>query len=600
MKLPTLYRSRKALLSLALILTCLPATGRGQRPISFDHILVDPSAPIDPWGKCVADLNGDGAPDLVVGGNVSGGLVWYENPLWNRHVISGLAGFRTDHEAGDVDRDGLTDVVSLGTDSAGVLWLGWFKNPGEADGDWTAQTIDTLALHDIEVADLNGDGRLDVVGRNQEAFPPGNGDTLHLYFHDLQGRWSAFRIPCANGEGLKISDINRDVRPDIIINGSWFENTGIDTVWIEHEYTTTYTYRSVAVDVADIDGDSLVDILLAPSEKIGGTYRISWFQAPPDPTGSGWPEHIVEDGVETVHHSMRAADFDNNGTMDIATAKMHSGNSLPEVKIFLNEGQGLAWTKQVIATTGSHSLRVVDIDGNGSKDLFGANWRGERVDLWVNRPDTLIFPIRVEDDAGASQTLEFGLGTYATDSLDAVLREAELPALPLPGQFDARFAGSRVGVQLGRGTHRDIRRGDSASVGVRLHELRCQVRPGGQLTVSADLPPQVIVRFHGAEPDGGIDATLRGRATFTIPDRGSPLSLIAEVTYILSPRRRRSCDHLNMVRVGLRRNPFLPGAPSSFATPIASGWGSWAPPATRRSRTRWWPTPRSSSRSWTR
>jgi len=33
-------------------------------------------------GKSTGDLNGDGRPDLIVGGNSGGGLVWYEN-LWH-------------------------------------------------------------------------------------------------------------------------------------------------------------------------------------------------------------------------------------------------------------------------------------------------------------------------------------------------------------------------------------------------------------------------------------------------------------------------------------------------------------------------------------
>jgi hypothetical protein len=34
-------------------------------------------------------------------------------------------------------------------------------------------------------------------------------------------------------------------------------------------------------------------------------------------------------------------------------------------------------------------MRVVDVDGNGSKGLFGANWRGHVVDLWINQAETL-------------------------------------------------------------------------------------------------------------------------------------------------------------------------------------------------------------------
>ncbi len=333
-----------AKLLLALITLCLSPLGRAQRPIAFDHLVIDPAGPRDPWGKTVGDLNADGAPDLIVGGFDSGGLIWYENPSWSPRVISGLTGFRTDHETGDVDRDGLLDVVSLGTDSAGRPWVGWFKNPGPG-ADWVSSTIDTNLLHDLEVADLNGDGQVDVIGRNQEAFKPGNGDTLFVYTQVTPSTWSKFTMLCANGEGLKVADVNRDSRPDIVVNGSWFENRGIDTVWVVHSYTSTYTYRSVAVEVADVDDDGLADIILSPSEPAGDTYRISWFKAPTDPSQAEWIEHVIEDGVETVHHSIGAADLDYDGTMDVISAQMNTGSTLPEVKLFLNGGQGQRRTR---------------------------------------------------------------------------------------------------------------------------------------------------------------------------------------------------------------------------------------------------------------
>ena len=378
-----------AVLLVLSLLIGLPDVSRGQLPVSFDHVVVDPSGPQDPWGKAVGDMNGDGTPDLIVGGYVSGGLVWYENPSWVPHVISDQPGFRTDHEAGDVDRDGRMDVVSLGTDPSGKPRLEWFKNPGSPGGTWVRATIEEVSLHDIEIADLNHDGWIDIVGRNQEAYAPGDGDTLRVFLQTSAVQWSKSLIPCVNGEGLKVVDLNRDARPDILINGFWFENAGDGKTWIPRQYTATYTHRSVALDAADIDADSRLDIVLSPSEPLGGMYRISWFQAPADPTRSEWTEHIVEDSIETVHHSMCVADFNLDGRMDFATAKMSSGLTPAEVKVFLNGGEGQIWRKRVIAVTGSHGMRLVDVDGNGGKGLFGANWRGRIVDLWINQAETL-------------------------------------------------------------------------------------------------------------------------------------------------------------------------------------------------------------------
>lgn len=80
------------------------------------------------------------------------------------------------------------------------------------------------------------------------------------------------------------------------------------------------------------------------------------------------------------------ADFDGDGDFDVVTAEMHQGSDPDEVRVYINkDGMGLTWTKQVIATAGSHNARVVDIGNDGDFDIFGANWSAtKKVDLWEN------------------------------------------------------------------------------------------------------------------------------------------------------------------------------------------------------------------------
>lgn len=367
----------------------------------FCRIIVDASGPADPWGKSVGDIDGDGFPDLIVGGHGKekrglaargleklgirkyeapiGELVWYRNPAWHKHLISKEYRFSTDHEVADIDGDGRADIVSL-TGSEMI----WFRNP-----DWKPFVIDARALHDIEVADLDADGDIDIVARNQSGFGHNDGDRLHFYRQDSPTTWYYFSIPITHGEGLMIYDLNGDSKKDVVFSRDWYENPGIlreDVPWEKRTYSRTWEWADVSVDGADINRDGRPDIVLAPSEPEGRRYRISWFEAPESEAGE-WFEHVIDHEVETVHHFVGAHDMDNDGRIDIVTAEMHQGEDTDEIAIYWNPDKGLSWKKEVISSTGSHNMRAVDIDKDGDIDLFGANWSGHRqaIELWENR-----------------------------------------------------------------------------------------------------------------------------------------------------------------------------------------------------------------------
>jgi len=53
------------------------------------------------------------------------------------------------------------------------------------------------------------------------------------------------------------------------------------------------------------------------------------------------------------------------------------------VLVYVNEGRGLAWRREVVATNGCHGLCVADL-GDAGKVLVGANWSGsyQPVEMW--------------------------------------------------------------------------------------------------------------------------------------------------------------------------------------------------------------------------
>ncbi len=365
-------RSQFGLLVAAIALLAACEIGPNESP-RVVYEVVDKSGPKDPWGKSIGDVNRDGLPDLIVAGRSGGGLVWYEGPAWRKHIFNDQLPFSTDQELADINRDGRPDLVMLLHQG-----LGWMH----AD-DWTVQMIDTVKLHDLEVSDFDGDGRLDVAARGQTAF--GNAPaTLYLYFQDSTG-WSARQWPLPPGEGFKAADLDGDGRADLVINGAWLHNPADrDHGWRSHALGD-WTWPHVKVEVADLNGDGRLDVAMTPAEKPGERYRVSWFEHPADPAGA-WIEHVIDDTVDAAYHSLALADFDGDGSIDLVAAAMHQSGERG-IYLYRNMAQGMKWERERLSRRPSHGLAAGDLDGDGDIDLFGANWEGKHqwVELWRNQ-----------------------------------------------------------------------------------------------------------------------------------------------------------------------------------------------------------------------
>lgn len=344
---------------------------RNENP-AFREIVIDDNAPQDLWMKTAGDVNADGLADIVAGGWQKGGLVAYLAPRWEKIIINDSLKVSTNAEVFDVDHDHAADIVVV-ADQA----LIWLSGP-----EWNIHLIDSITLHDIEVHDFNQDGLPDIVARNQGAFGGAGGHTLYFYEQKPPGTWSRNQMEIADGEGLKMADINGDGKADIVVNGTWLENRANRSQWKAHKFTDTWQWPNTYIDVADMNNDGRPDILHSPAELAKNVYRISWFEAPEDPA-SLWKEHVIADSVETVVHSIGAADFNSDNRMDVAIAEMQQGADPDEVAIYYQRRNGV-WEKQVISTGGCHSMQLLDADADGDVDIVGANFAEHVLRMWIN------------------------------------------------------------------------------------------------------------------------------------------------------------------------------------------------------------------------
>lgn len=331
--------------------------------LRFRQHVIDAHPPAQPYYKMAGDVNGDGQIDIVVAGR-TGPLVMYSGTGMEKSVLAdGGYNGGVNGELIDLDADGDLDIV-MGS-------VVWFRNPRIGGGsEWVVHRIDNRNIHDIEVADLDGDGRPDVVARDQSAFGK-SGNEFLLYYQTGAADWRKERIGCPHGEGLKLADLDGDHDPDIAIGGLWFENEAGS--WREHAYAPQMAELDNKIEAGDVNGDGLTDLVVTPAELKQERGRICWYEAPHEDKRGAWIEHIVADPVECVIHGLALADFNQDGRLDIAWAEMHQGDDPDEVCVLFNGGPGRPWSRTVLSETGSHDIVAADLDGDGDPDLFGAN-----------------------------------------------------------------------------------------------------------------------------------------------------------------------------------------------------------------------------------
>lgn len=324
--------------------------------------------------KGLGDLDGDGAPDIVFGGNE---LAWYAAPAWTKSVIAVPdEEFSTDMQLADIDGDGDLDVVAPDGSKGKISW---FENPrpgGDMRSLWKRHLIGYQQdwAHDLEVGDIDGDGRLDVVTRKTATI---------VWLQKARDAFTAVTVETAlpKGEGTALADINGDGRLDIVQNGYWLEGPADPArdPWRKHFIARGWPAQ-LSVAAANINGDAAPDVVMAPAESAG---RLCWYEAPRDPAGAPWKEHVIDPSVQFVH-GLRVGDFNNDGRADVAIAEMHQSKQR-RVMVYLRDGS--AWKPQVLAATGSHNIRAGDVDADGDLDIIGANWGGPHhpLELWRNK-----------------------------------------------------------------------------------------------------------------------------------------------------------------------------------------------------------------------
>lgn len=324
----------------------------------------------------------------------------------------------------DVDGDGAKDLlVQTGflTTLGGAQF--WMKGP-----EFTARSnfaTETTKLrtgyfwHEAQQADLDGDGRLDMVSTsaqtqdlvNNPTNPTGSPSAatklkVEWYRNLGDGRFEYHLIAeDAGGVFIKLHDVDGDGDQDIVLTQFfgvpalresliWLEQTkrpaadnGYQGVWARHVIDNTIGL-GYHMELADLNGDGRTDLVVGNHNHQDNTALIDadgnripmglyWFTIPANPRdGKAWVKHVISENFRVslagsptsqgVPGIFSVGDIDGDGRLDLAVP----GDGNDKLYAFRQRADGRFAEELIEDGEKMFGMAVIaDIDGDGKNEI---------------------------------------------------------------------------------------------------------------------------------------------------------------------------------------------------------------------------------------